>query len=263
MEKIKHITLLTDFGNKDPYVAEIKGVLFSALPNISIIDLSHEISPQNIIEGALFLERMWEYWQIPSVHIAIIDPGVGTERRILLIHENQKFLICPDNGVATFVIKNKHAEARHVTYFETANQLISNTFHGRDIMAPLAIQLARGGNCEDFGHIVDDFQLIHIPCVDIKDNYIYGEVIHIDHFGNAVTNIKREHLQGCTPLYARIKGGLKKIPFSSSYGKVCIGQALCLFGSGNRLEIAVNCGSAEKQLKVKIGTKILLILNRD
>ncbi|MGC9055024.1 MAG: SAM-dependent chlorinase/fluorinase, partial [Candidatus Hydrogenedens sp.] len=161
MEKIKYITLLTDFGNKDPYVAEIKGVLYSTLSNVSIIDLSHEISPQNIMEGALFLERMWDYWQVPSIHIAVIDPGVGMERRIVIIHESQKFLICPDNGLATCIIKNKHVEARQVKYFDTLTQFISNTFHGRDIMAPLAVQLAKGGNWEDFGPMVDDLQVLH------------------------------------------------------------------------------------------------------
>lgn len=263
MYKLKHITLLTDFGNEDPYVAEIKGVLYSALPDITIVDLSHEIRPQNILEGALFLERIWDYWQIPSVHIAVIDPGVGTERRIIIIHENQKFLLCPDNGLATFIIKNKHAEVRHVKYFDTFTQDISNTFHGRDILAPLAVQLVKGGNWEDFGPAVDDLQILNIPDTHVKDNYIYGEVIHIDRFGNAVTNIKKEQIQDSLPIYAKIKSSFQKIPFSLSYGKVSVGQSLCLFGSGNRLEIAVNCGSAEEQLKIKIGTEVRLVLNKD
>ncbi len=262
MEKIKHIALLTDFGNKDPYVAEIKGVLLSALPNISIIDLSHEISPQNIIEGALFLERMWDYWQIPSIHIAVVDPGVGTDRRILLIHEGQKYLICPDNGLASFIIKNKHTETRHVKYFKTFSHSISNTFHGRDIMAPIAIQLAKGGNWEDFGPTIEDMLVLNIPSIKVVDNVIYGSIIHIDRFGNAITNIQREHLNDSTPLYAKIKGNIQKISFSVSYGNVEIGQALCLFGSGNRLEIAVNRDSAEKTLKLKIGREIKLFLNK-
>ncbi|HOQ32096.1 MAG TPA: SAM-dependent chlorinase/fluorinase [Candidatus Hydrogenedens sp.] len=263
MEKIKYITLLTDFGNKDPYVAEIKGILFSSLSNINIVDLSHEISPQNIIEGALFLEQIWDYWQIPSVHISVIDPGVGTERRIIIIHENQKFLICPDNGLATFILRTKHAEVRHVKYFNTLTQYISNTFHGRDIMAPIAIQLVKGGNWEDFGPSVDDWQVLNIPEAYKKDNNIYGEVIHIDRFGNAITNIRKEQIQDNLPIYAKIKNSFQKIPFSLSYGKVSVGQSVCLFGSGNRLEIAVNCSSAEKQLKIKIGTEVRLVLKRD
>ncbi len=263
MEKIKHITLLTDFGSKDPYVSEIKGVLFSALPNITITDLSHEIGPQNIMEGALFLERVWDYWLLPSIHIAVVDPGVGTERRILLIHEKQKFLICPDNGIASFILKNKHAEVRHVKYFESFSHSISNTFHGRDIMAPIAVQLAKGGNWEDFGPSIDDVHLIYIPPVEQKDDYIQGVVIHIDRFGNAITNIKKEQVSDITPLYVKIKNSFQKIPLVLSYGKVHTGEPLCLFGSGNRLEIAVNCGSAEEKLKIKVGTELKLFLGKD
>lgn len=259
MEKINHIALLTDFGNKDPYVAEMKGVLFSALPHITVTDLSHEISPQNIMEGALFLERMWDYWQFPSIHIAVIDPGVGTERRILLVRDKHKYLICPDNGIATFILKNKHAEVRHVKYFENNTpHMVSNTFHGRDIMAPLAVQLAKGGNWEDFGPLIDDACVLSIPTIHKEKNYIHGVIIHIDRFGNAITNIKREDIQHIQPTYVQVKGKYQKIPFALSYGYVDVGKPLCLFGSSNRLEISVNCGSAKSQLKLDVGTEFKL-----
>ncbi len=263
MGKIRHITLITDFGTKDSYVAEMKGVLYSALPEINIVDLSHEISPQNVLEGALFLERMWDYWQIPSIHIAVVDPGVGTERRILLVHESRKFLICPDNGLATFIVKNKYAEVRNVKYFEKFVQSMSNTFHGRDIMAPIAIQLVKGENWEEFGPIIDDFEVINIFSPVVEKECICGVVIHIDRFGNAITNIKSEDIQNVKPHYLRVRGSFYKIPFSKSYGDVPVGQPLCLLGSGNRLEIAVNCGSAKEELNIKVGTEVKLFLKKD
>ncbi len=262
MEKIKHITLLTDFGNKDPYVAEMKGVLFSALPNIIITDLSHEISPQNIMEGALFLERVWDYWKLPSIHIVVIDPGVGTDRRIMVIHEKQKFLICPDNGVASLIIKNKHAEVRHVRYFESFSHSISYTFHGRDVMAPIAVQLAKGGNWEDLGPAVEDICFLNIPPIAVYEDCVKGEVIHIDRFGNAVTNIKKEDILDRVPVYARIKNSFQKVSFGLRYGDVDVGSCLCLWGSGNRLEIAVNCGSAKEKLKIRIGTELKLFFDK-
>lgn len=258
MEPIKHITLLTDFGNKDPYVSEIKGVLFSALPNIEVVDLSHEIQPQNIMEGALFLERIWNYWQVPSIHLAIIDPGVGTDRRILLIRDNQKFLICPDNGLSTFIIKQRHTEVRCLKHYESYKKSTSNTFHGRDIMAPIAIQLVKGSNWEECGPIIDDVILLCVPPITKQGNYVYGEVIHIDRFGNAITNIKKEEMQNITPVYAKLKGKFYKIPFCVSYGNVGAGKPLCLYGSSNRLEIAINCGSAYERLGIRVGTVVKL-----
>ncbi|HOV33158.1 MAG TPA: SAM-dependent chlorinase/fluorinase [Candidatus Hydrogenedens sp.] len=261
MEPIKYITLLTDFGNRDPYVSEIKGILFSALPNIEIVDLSHEIQPQNVMEGALFLERIWNYWQVPSIHIVVIDPGVGTSRRILLIRDNQKILICPDNGLATFIIKQKHTEIRCVKHYELSKKIISNTFHGRDIMVPVAIQLVKRGNWEEYGPIVDDVILLRMPPVSISSKYVYGEVIHIDRFGNAITNIKKEELQNQTPVYAKLKNKFHKIPFCASYGEVKEGKPLCLYGSSNRLEIAINCSSACERLGIKVGTIVKLVVD--
>jgi len=258
MESIKYITLLTDFGNRDSYVSEMKGVLFSALPNIEVVDLSHEIQPQNIMEGALFLERIWNYWQLPSIHIAVIDPGVGTNRRILLIRDNQKFLICPDNGLATFIIRQKHTEIRYIRQYELSKKIISNTFHGRDIMVPVAIQLVKGSNWEECGPIVDNITLLRVPPITIEGKYVYGEVIHIDRFGNAITNIRKEEMQNLLPLYAKLTGKFYKIPFCASYGEVGVGKPLCLYGSSNRLEIAVNCDSAYKKLRIKVGTIIKL-----
>lgn len=260
MKGIRHIGLLTDFGMKDAYVSEMKGVIYSALPDAVVIDLSHEISPQCVVEGALFLERFWEYWHIPLIVIAVVDPGVGSERRILIGRDKHKLLICPDNGLGTFVFQRKHVEVRCLRKVDLDWERVSKTFHGRDIMAPLAVQIANGYDLEKLGPLVEDWVRIRIREPKLEKDLLLGEVLYFDRFGNAVTNIRREDVGIRKMEFIRIKGKWGKIPFVETYSDVDTGSALGLWGSSNRLEIAVNCGSCKDKFRLKVGARIEVYL---
>ncbi|MFX1297384.1 MAG: S-adenosyl-l-methionine hydroxide adenosyltransferase family protein, partial [Promethearchaeota archaeon] len=184
------ITLLTDFGEKDPYVGEMKGVILSICPNAKIIDLSHDIEKHNIYEGSFFLYSTAKYYPKHTIHLVVIDPGVGSERKSLVIQSKNYYFVGPDNGVLSLAALDnkiqKVIEINNPSYFLKP---VSDTFHGRDIFAPIAAHLANNTTPEKFGSLTQTWIQIKIPEVLIKKNEIIGEIIHIDRFGNLVTNI--------------------------------------------------------------------------
>ncbi len=261
--KIKHFCFLTDFGMRDPYIAEMKGKIYSAMPDATITDLSNEIEPQNIFQGALFLEAVWSYWEVPSVHIAVVDPGVGTDREILVVRDKQRYLICPDNGLATFILYRSGVEARKVNIGKVKSITnVSNTFHGRDIMVPAGIEIAKGINWLDISEPIEKPVLLEYPLPKIRDNTIVGEIVYFDRFGNGITNITVSDIGKRGVLVVEIEGKRNsKIPLVNTYGEVKMGKPLCLFGSTGRLEISVNCGSAKEKLNLKVGNRVKLYLS--
>lgn len=262
--RIKHFCLLTDFGAMDSYVAEMKGRLYSSLPDAIVIDLTHEIEPQNVLQAMFFLERVWNYWTLPSIHIAVVDPGVGTDRKILVVKEQNKYLICPDNGLATPILSKDGVEIREL-YIEKVPDVsnISKTFHGRDIMVPAGVAIAKGINWTTISRETREIKKLEFSQPIISGNTIIGEIIYIDKFGNAITNISNSLIGAMKVEYTKILNRKIKIPFVSTYAEVEIGKPLCLFGSSNRLEIAINCGSAKEKLKLDIGSKIEIRLKKN
>ena len=253
------VTLLTDFGTKDAYVAAMKGVILTRCPEVTIVDLSHEISPQDIFEGALFLAEAAHYFPPRTVHCVVVDPGVGTSRLPIAASAGGQFFVAPDNGVLSlFVRKHPLGEVRMITNKRFMLDRICATFHGRDIFAPAAAALASGVPVEEAGNRTATMTMLDIPCAKRdEDNRVVGIVMHIDRFGNAITNIRREDLDPAGPRDVRA-GHTRLACVSETYGDVEHGQAVALIGSSDYLEIAVNRGNAHVQLGLSRGNRVEL-----
>jgi len=258
VHRSKIVTLTTDFGNSDAYVAAMKGRILSITPEVNIVDVSHEIEPGNILQAAFVLSGSLGFFPEGTVHLVVVDPTVGSPRRGLAISSGGHFFVGPDNGVFTLFLGG--ASVHELKRKEFFAKDISPTFHGRDIFAPVAAHLALGASVEAFGPEVSDPTLIEIPEPRIeKDKRIRGEVIHIDRFGNLVTNIKEELItdivSGRRELNVVVKGrlirGLKRY-----YSQGPKGELLALIGSSGHLEIAVSGGSARSLLAARVGTEV-------
>ncbi|MCO6438003.1 MAG: SAM-dependent chlorinase/fluorinase [Phycisphaerae bacterium] len=245
-----HITLTTDFGLHDHYVAAMKGVIASIAPAARVTDICHSIAPQNVTHGGFVLWQAMRWFPAGTIHVAVVDPGVGTSRRILLGRYGGQFVIAPDNGLLTFIHREFRAEDMLVienrNYFQTQ---LSMTFHGRDIMAPVAAHLANGTPLHNFGRATDRIEVLPISCrADVTGKSIHGQVLYVDHFGTLVSNVHREQLESLgRPGHAlQVRCGGRNIgPLRSTFGEVAPGALLALVGSADLMEIAVNCGRAD------------------
>lgn len=254
----KLITLITDYGYKDPFVGTMKGVIFGINPDCRIIDLSHGVPPQDLLAGALVLRCSVPYFPRGTVHLAVVDPGVGTNRRPLLIESEGHFFIGPDNGVLSFATEGKNldqiVELSNGTYHLKPT---STTFHGRDIFAPVAAYLSLGIPAEDFGAPVKDFTRLPWPRVAKTGFSIQGEIIYIDSFGNLITNIHERDLTERRLEDVRISVGALTIDglqpnYASGDGR---GYA-ALINSWGLLELSLYKGNAHLNSGAKIGDKV-------
>lgn len=254
------ITLTTDFGTYDPYVAAMKGVLRRLCPDAVVDDLSHEIAPHDITEAMFFLEGAVPWYPLGAVHVVVVDPGVGTQRRPIALSTGGIILVGPDNGVFSVFLAASGADwtyAINPAAFGASE--VSDTFHGRDIFAPAAAWLANGGEPARLGAPVTDPVMLHLPeTVWQNDAPAVGCVVHIDRFGNCITNIRRRNeSQAASSL--RIGIGGHTLPLCRTYGDVLPGRPLALYGSGGRLEIAVNQGNAARLLGISRTDSVNLI----
>jgi hypothetical protein len=255
------ITLITDFGTRDAYAACMKGVILRIAPNAHIIDASHDIERHNVLHGAYILRQLVEWYPPDTVHVAVVDPGVGTHRRIVVARTAGQHVIAPDNGLLSILQHDRMVEAVHV--LENPDFMlpqVSHTFHGRDIMAPAAARLAGGARLPDVGPVTDHVEVLHLARPERRpDGSVSGRIIHRDAFGNLITNIIMDDL---VPLiranpasHVRL-GDLDLGPIRRTYAEAERGQALALIGSDNHLEIAVNTGSAHDQLRPNPNSEI-------
>ncbi|MHA1323076.1 MAG: SAM hydrolase/SAM-dependent halogenase family protein [Candidatus Helarchaeota archaeon] len=263
------ITLLTDFGTRDPYVGVIKGVILSINPDIIIIDLSHQIEKHNIREGAFFLLSILKYYPKDTIHLVVIDPGVGSRRKAIIIQTKNYLFVGPDNGVlspaATKDGIQRIIEINNAQFFLSP---VSQTFHGRDIFAPIAAHLTKSQNLDQFGVEIYDWEQYEFPEVQLNEEEILGEVIHIDRFGNIITNISKQFLYSLignkihqtVHFNLTIKNQNMRIPLCYSYNQVAVGEFLTIYGSTDFLEISRNQSSAADALNCKVGEKIKLSL---
>ena len=256
------ITLLTDFGNKDHYVGVMKGVIFAINPKATIVDISHQISPQNIVEGAFLLSNVYTYFPQGTIHIAVVDPGVGSERKPILVKGENSFFVGPDNGIFGLLYdKFKKHSVIELTNPRFFLKSISTTFHGRDIFAPVAAYLSLGFPPLKMGKEIKNFQSLSLPQPIVKGGKIKGMVIYIDSFGNVITNISVHHLKKLRKKYYKIKIGNKVISgLSKNYQEVKKGELLATIGSSDLLEISVREGSAQKNLKSKTGNRVSVFI---
>jgi S-adenosyl-L-methionine hydrolase (adenosine-forming) len=242
------ITLLTDFGTADGYIAELKGVLFSTAPDVTIVDLSHEIPPQDIESARLAVARYWRRFPDGTVHIVVVDPGVGSARNALAVNSDDRFLVGPDNGVLSPALLASGSRAVSLPVPPSA----SATFHGRDVFAPAAAHLATGTAIDVLG----------APCLDpvvrrtpearrASDGSVVGEIIAIDRFGNAISNL-------IAPRGGRIECQGRTMPIVRTYADGPVGDIIALVGSSGFVEIAQRDGSAARALEITRGTRVTL-----
>ncbi|MCX8152806.1 MAG: S-adenosyl-l-methionine hydroxide adenosyltransferase family protein [Candidatus Bathyarchaeota archaeon] len=257
------ITLTTDFGLKDPYVAEMKAVILRISPRAVIVDITHEIEKFNIRMGAYLLASASPYFPEGTVHVAVVDPGVGTKRRPIAIETKQGFFVGPDNGILVLAAKKQGIVHIHeLTNPRFMLPTVSSTFHGRDIFAPVAAHLLNGVRIEKLGPEICNVVEPEFADVKEKNGMLIGEVLHVDGFGNVITNISKESLS-LVNVEAELKVALAgcnvKLRFCKAYGEVGLGEPLALFGSHGFLEIAINQGNAAKEFKVGAGDKVAVM----
>ncbi len=255
------ITLTTDFGLSDGYVGTMKGVILGINPNVTLVDLTHEIAPQNIEQGAFLFATAARYFPANAIHLVVVDPGVGSARRPIAIQCGETIFIAPDNGVLTFAVSQQPLplNAIHLNRPKFFLPQVSQTFHGRDVFAPVAAHLALGVPLDALGEPIDDWVRLPTEATARRaGKVITGRVIHIDHFGNIITNIGEALFQGAdraritVTIRARVLHGIH-----ATYASVAPGELIALISSTGTLEVAVRNGNAAQTLHIGIGDEIL------
>jgi len=246
------ITFTSDFGLKDYYVGAVKGVVHSIAPHARLVDISHDIGPQNIVHGAFVLRQIWEYFPEGSIHLAIVDPGVGTNRRIIVGRYAHRTIVAPDNGLVTLVHRDFPVEsmivAQNKRYFLP---VVSATFHGRDIMAPIVAHLANGVHAEDLGCTTDRLELLSMATrAETVGGKVVGRALYADRFGNVITNIAEDQVvdsSGRHRAASLLVNGKHSVPIARTFSDVGVHEPVALIGSAGMLEIACNRGSAAER----------------
>ncbi len=249
------ITLITDFGDSE-YVGALKGVIYSICPGAKVVDITHNIKRFDVRHAAFVVHSTTKYFPKGTVHCVVVDPGVGTERKSVMVKTKDHTYIGPDNGVFTF-IKNIDE------VYEITIPSKSKTFHGRDVFCKIAAKIECGSKAEEFGKKTSDVKRLEITTSSMENGMIIGEVIYADHFGNVITNIMADLIsEGGTKyndvLQVKIGGAGREVRFVESYGFAGKGEVVCLIGSAGYLEFAVNRGSAEKALNVRGDEKVMI-----
>ncbi len=273
------ITLLTDFGDKDPYVGIMKGVIYNLNPAAQVIDLTHQVTAQAVREGAFLLHNAYPYFPADTVHVTVVDPGVGTSRKgICIFIPEVGYFVGPDNGLFSYLMdKFPNAEVREISNPAFRRAEVSLTFHGRDIFAPTAARLSLGINWEEVGPPLENWALVGLPDLwpqwtvrsDIR--IITGQIIHVDHFGTLVTNLPREAfetvpVEELKTAVIQIAGRYQLQRIHQTYGEGIKGELIALFGSGGFLEIARVNGRADdlrgtdETFPTWLGQKVILKL---
>lgn len=260
------ITLTTDFGESDNYVGVMKGVILGINPSASIVDISHQVSPQDVLQGAFVLGTAVKYFPLGTIHVAVVDPGVGSSRDPLVLSGPDAYFVGPDNGIFSMAL-DRNAEdmssgqrslpkgwtARRITNPKYMLERVSSTFHGRDIFAPVAAHLSLGLSPDSLGPEVSEIATLQFPEPVQQEEVLLGQVIYVDRFGNLVTNIAEKDLAGCSQARVEVCG--RVIDRLSQY--YAQGSPLAtLIGSAGYLEIAVQNGNAAVELKAGVGTHV-------
>ncbi len=252
------LTLLTDFGDRDSYVGVMKGVILGIAPETTIVDLTHGIAPQDIAAGRFQLQSAYGYFPGGTVHMAVVDPGVGSERRSIAFATEQAFFVGPDNGLLTGV-QEPIVAAVHLDrpqYWRCAEP--SSTFQGRDIFAPVAAHLCKGVPIANLGTSIDPESLVRLALplmTNLEGNQITGCIQSVDHFGNLITNLKLEPNSSKT---WQIHLENNWFLIQQTYAESPVGAVMAIVGSHGFVEIAVNCGNAQERLGLKVGDRIVM-----
>jgi len=260
------ITLTTDFGLNDHFVGTLKGVILDIAPDAEIVDICHSVQPFDILDGALALAQSYPYYPSRTVHVVIVDPGVGSARRPIVASSEKYNFVAPDNGVLSLMYaREERLSVRHITAEHYFLQPISNTFHGRDIFAPVAAYLAKGVDQQKFGPEISDYVRFNAPRpkpVDAKT--LRGVVLRVDRFGNLITNFTPEDVPALfaeqPPAFKIVVGKREVTSMNSSYSEGAPGELFGILGSMGYLEIAANRGAAAQLAGAGKGTEVQVIL---
>lgn len=257
------ITLTTDFGDADHYVACMKGVILQLAPTAQLVDVTHSIPPHDVVRGAFVVRQVFDYFPEGTIHVAVVDPGVGTTRRLIAASYDGQIILAPDNGIVSLIHRDFALdELRAVANARLFRQEISSTFHGRDILAPVAGHLARGMSLVNVGPMIEQLEILNLdPPVPLPNGGIEGQVLHVDHFGNLTTNISEADLAGAVGVRHDLNvyvGPLRVGPLRNTYGDVNPGEIVAIIGSSGMLEIAINQGNAASQLRAAPGTIVIV-----
>ena len=254
------ITLTTDFGAADPFVGIMKGVIVGRAPTARVVDLTHGIPPHDVLAGALVLRHSVPYFPRGTIHLAVVDPGVGSERRALCVETPGALLVGPDNGLLSLAAAP--GEIRRIVHLNEERFFLSprsRTFHGRDVFAPVAAALAAGTPVEKLGSEVRDMQRLDLPPVMREAHALRGQVIYVDHFGNLATNVSAADLAGLASPRPKIAiGSLRLHGLASSYAAGAPGEPLAVLNSWGLVEIAVREGSACNRLGAGVGAPVVI-----
>lgn len=256
------ITLLTDFGTADYFVPAVKGAIFSIHSHANIIDLTHEIPAQDIAGGAFTLGACYQNFPTGTVHVAVVDPGVGSARRAIVVEAGDYYFVGPDNGIFSFVYaREKNCRVVHASQAAYFHPSVSPTFHGRDVFAPLAAWLAKGITPDDLGAEIKDYVRLSWAQPQMTNNILVGEIIHIDHFGNCITNLTINELaaQQITTT-TRFRIGAHEVRHFGTHFAQAANELFAYVGSAGYWEIALWQASAAKFLAAARGTVVSLLI---
>jgi len=251
------IVLLTDFGEGSIYVGQMKGVILKINPEALLVDLTHNVRRHDVVQGAFLLREAYHFFPEGSIFLCVVDPGVGTERRAVIVRTEDYFFVGPDNGL--FYPTAEMSSRRHIVEIEEAKYLVgevSSTFHGRDIFAPVAAYLSKGVEICEFGRPVESLYKLEIPNPIVRGRVMLGRVLFVDSFGNVVTNVRKSDLPEAGSVILLQGKNLHQLPLVKSYSHVGEGMPLTLFDSFELLEISVNRGDASRYFGLKEGDEV-------
>ena len=258
------ITLTTDFGTSGWFAAAMKGVIAGVAPDARVVDVTHEIAGQDIIAGAFVLAQCFRSFPRDTVHVAVVDPGVGSPRRAIAVKSQDYFFLAPDNGVLTLALAAVDDRAplqiRSIENERLFNRPVSRTFHGRDIFAPVAAHLATGVAFQEIGPVIEDIERLETAGPKVTKKGIEGRVMFVDRFGNLITNIAARHLEQLArepksfSISSRWNGVIRR--FGRFYAEVPRGKPIAVMGSSNYVELCVNQGDAAKTYRARVGDTV-------
>lgn len=258
------ITLTTDYGTGDHLAGVLKGVILKILPTATVVDISHQVAPMDLLDGALTIGNAYSYFPPRTVHVVVVDPGVGTQRRPILVSADQHFFVAPDNGVLSMVYEREPAvRVRHVTAEHYFLSPLSNTFHGRDVFAPVAAWLAKTYQSEVFGEEVSDYVRFTLPRPKPNGNGLKGVVLRVDAFGNLLTNLTAADVPAAMVAAGTIKlrvGNAQIEKLAQTFGQGAPGEPVAIIGSSGFVEVAINRGHAARTIGAQRGTEVALEL---
>ena len=256
------ITLTTDYGLNDHLVGTLKGVILKINPEATIVDITHGVAPFDLLDGALAIGSAYGYFPARTIHVVVIDPGVGTERRPLLVSADNQYFVAPDNGVLSLIYeRDANAVVRHATAEHYYLQPVSKTFHGRDVFAPIAAWLTKGWQTASMGEEITDYKKLAMPKPKASDGVVKGIVMRVDAFGNLITNFRVEDLpesaltNGEVKLQVGTQAVSRMVP---TFANGNAGEPVAYVGSSGYIEIGVNKGNASRTMSIGRGTAVVL-----